>query len=44
MLDDPCVVPCRERVRAGALGERKQPAKRKPPLQWMHGLGVSPRS
>ena len=27
MPDDPCVVPCRERVGAGTLGERKQPGK-----------------
>ena len=44
MLDDPCVVTCREGVCAGAVREREQAAKRKPPLQWMHGLGVSPRS
>ena len=29
MLDDPGVVPCRERVGAGALGERKQPGEAK---------------
>ncbi len=29
MLDDPCVVPCRQRVGAGTLGERKQPGKAK---------------
>jgi hypothetical protein len=29
MLDDPCVVPCRQHVGAGTLGERKQPGKAK---------------
>ena len=44
VLDDPRVVAGREPRGADTAANASSSAKRKPPLQRMHGFGVSPRA